>query len=59
MVVPHMVLFEGSAGETVRKNLLKYYDQRTLLCLPTGILYAQGVKASVIFFDAKPASKEP
>jgi type I restriction enzyme M protein len=51
------VLFEGGAGETVRKNLLERCDLHTLLRLPTGIFYAQGVKANVIFFDAKPASK--
>ena len=46
---------KGGAGETVRKNLLERYDVHTLLRLPTGIFYAQGVKANVIFFDAKPA----
>jgi type I restriction enzyme M protein len=57
MVVPDNVLFEGGAGETVRKQLLKQYDVHTLLRLPTGIFYAQGVKANVIFFDRKPASE--
>ncbi len=57
IVVPDNVLFEGGAGETVRKNLLERCDLHTLLRLPTGIFYAQGVKANVIFFDAKPASK--
>ncbi len=57
VVVPDNVLFEGGAGETVRKNLMERYDVHTLLRLPTGIFYAQGVKANVIFFDAKPASK--
>ena len=57
VVVPDNVLFEGGAGETVRKNLLERCDLHTLLRLPTGIFYAQGVKANVIFFDAKPASK--
>ena len=51
------MLFEGGAGETVRKTLMERYDLHTLLRLPTGIFYAQGVKANVIFFDAKPASK--
>lgn len=58
VVVPDNVLFEGGAGETVRKNLMERYDVHTLLRLPTGIFYAQGVKANVIFFDAKPASKK-
>lgn len=57
VVVPDNVLFEGGAGETVRKNLLERCDFHTLLRLPTGIFYAQGVKANVIFFDGKPASK--
>lgn len=57
VVVPDNVLFEGGAGETVRKNLLDRCDLHTILRLPTGIFYAQGVKANVIFFDAKPASK--
>lgn len=59
VVVPDNVLFEGGAGETVRKKLLETTDLHTILRLPTGIFYAQGVKANVIFFDNKPASKEP
>jgi type I restriction enzyme M protein len=59
VVVPDNVLFEGGAGETIRKNLLDRTDLHTILRLPTGIFYAQGVKANVIFFDAKPASKTP
>jgi type I restriction enzyme M protein len=55
VVVPDNVLFEGGAGETVRRNLLKQFDVHTLLRLPTGIFYAQGVKANVLFFDRKPA----
>ena len=57
IVVPDNVLFEGGAGETVRTNLLKQCDVHTLLRLPTGIFYAQGVKANVLFFDAKPAQE--
>lgn len=57
VVVPDNVLFEGGAGETVRRTLMERCDLHTLLRLPTGIFYAQGVKANVIFFDAKPASK--
>lgn len=59
VVVPDNVLFEGGAGETVRKKLIETTDLHTILRLPTGIFYAQGVKANVIFFDNKPASKEP
>jgi type I restriction enzyme M protein len=57
VVVPDNVLFEGGAGETVRKKLLESTDLHTILRLPTGIFYAQGVKANVLFFDNKPASK--
>lgn len=59
VVVPDNVLFEGGAGETVRKKLLHECDVHTLLRLPTGIFYAQGVKANVLFFDRKPASERP
>ncbi len=55
IVVPDNVLFEGGAGETVRRHLLNECDVHTLLRLPTGIFYAQGVKANVLFFDRKPA----
>ncbi len=58
IVVPDNVLFEGGAGETVRRNLLGQCDVHTLLRLPTGIFYAQGVKANVLFFDAKPAQEK-
>jgi type I restriction enzyme M protein len=59
IVVPDNVLFEGGAGETIRKRLLHDCDVHTLLRLPTGIFYAQGVKANVLFFDRKPASETP
>jgi len=59
VVVPDNALFEGGAGETVRKNLLKECDVHTLLRLPTGLFYVQGVKANVLFFDRKPGAKEP
>ena len=59
VVVPDNVLFEGGAGETVRQKLLKTTDLHTILRLPTGIFYAQGVKANVIFFDNREASKKP
>ncbi len=57
VVVPDNVLFEGGAGETVRRRLLHECDVHTLLRLPTGIFYAQGVKANVLFFDRKPGAK--
>ncbi len=56
VVVPDNVLFEGGAGETVRKKLLKTTDLHTILRLPTGIFYKPGVKANVIFFDKRPAN---
>lgn len=59
MVLPDNVLFEGGAGETIRKKLLETTNLHTILRLPTGIFYKQGVKANVLFFDNKPASKEP
>jgi len=59
IVVPDNVLFEGGAGETVRKKLLHECDVHTLLRLPTGVFYAQGVKANVLFFDRKEASERP
>ena len=59
IVVPDNVLFEGGAGETVRRKLLAESDVHTLLRLPTGVFYAQGVKANVLFFDRRPASEKP
>ena len=59
VVLPDNVLFEGGAGETLRRRLLKEFDVHTLLRLPTGIFYAGGVKANVLFFDKKPASESP
>jgi type I restriction enzyme M protein len=59
VVVPDNVLFEGGAGETIRRKLLHECDVHTLLRLPTGLFYAQGVKANVLFFDKKEASETP
>jgi len=59
VVVPDNVLFEGGAGELIRRRLLHDCDVHTLLRLPTGIFYAQGVKANVLFFDRKVASEKP
>ena len=59
VVLPDNVLFEGGVGETVRKKLLETTDLHTILRLPTGIFYANGVKANVLFFDGKPSAKEP
>jgi type I restriction enzyme M protein len=57
VVVPDNVLFEGGAGETVRRKLLHECEVHTLLRLPTGIFYAQGVKANVLFFDKRPGAE--
>ena len=54
VVLPDNVLFEGGAGEKVRRRLLQEFDLHTILRLPTGIFYAGGVKANVLFFDKKP-----
>lgn len=59
VVLPDNVLFEGGAGETLRRKLLADFDLHTMLRLPTGIFYAQGVKANVLFFDKKSASEHP
>jgi type I restriction enzyme M protein len=59
VVVPDNVLFEGGAGETIRRRLLYECNVHTLLRLPTGIFYAQGVKANVLFFENRPASTTP
>ncbi len=59
VVVPDNVLFEGGAGEKVRRNLLEKCRVHTLLRLPTGIWYSPGVKANVIFFDKREGRAEP
>lgn len=59
VVVPDNVLFEGGAGEIIRRKLLETTDLHTILRLPTGIFYANGVKANVLFFDNREASPSP
>jgi type I restriction enzyme M protein len=59
VVLPDNVLFEAGAGETIRRRLLAECDLHTILRLPTGIFYAQGVKANVLFFDRRPAAADP
>lgn len=58
VVVPDNVLFEGGAGEKVRRALLEQCRVHTLLRLPTGIWYSPGVKANVLFFERKPGRAE-
>ena len=58
-MLPDNVLFEaGKAGEGIRKRLLEGFNFHTLLRLPTGIWCSPGVKANVLFFDKRPASRE-
>ncbi len=59
VVLPDNVLFEGGVGETVRKKLMETTTLHTILRLPTGVFYKQGVKANVLFFDNHPATKKP
>lgn len=59
VVLPDNVLFEGGAGERIRRRLLEQFDLHTIIRLPTGIWYSPGVKANVLFFDKKPAATEP
>jgi len=59
VVLPDNVLFEGGAGETIRKRMLNEVEVHTILRLPTGIFYAQGVKANVVFFETKRITKNP
>ena len=58
VVVPDNVLFEAGAGETIRRRLLHDCDVHTLLRLPTGIFYAQGVKANVLFFRRREGAEQ-
>ena len=58
VVVPDNVLFEAGAGETIRRRLLHDCEVHTLLRLPTGIFYAQGVKANVLFFRRREGAEQ-
>ena len=51
VVLPDNVLFESGAGEVIRKKLLTDFNLHTILRLPTGIFYANGVRANVLFFS--------
>lgn len=54
VVLPDNVLFEGGVGERIRRKWLETCNVHTVLRLPTGIFYANGVKANVVFFDNAP-----
>ncbi|MCF0207034.1 MAG: N-6 DNA methylase, partial [Bacteroidales bacterium] len=58
VVLPDNVLFESGAGQTIREKLLKDFNLHTILRLPTGIFYANGVKANVLFFKKGEPTKE-
>ena len=58
VVLPDNVLFESGAGEVIRKKLLTEFNLHTILRLPTGIFYAQGVKANVLFFSKGTPTKD-
>jgi type I restriction enzyme M protein len=51
VVLPDNVLFEAGVGADIRRDLMDKCNLHTLLRLPTGIFYAQGVKTNVLFFD--------
>jgi type I restriction enzyme M protein len=51
VVLPDNVLFEGGNGTKIRQDLMDKCNLHTILRLPTGIFYAQGVKTNVLFFD--------
>src|SRR5579859_5875840 len=59
VVIPDNVLFASGAGEAIRRWLLRTCDVHTLLRLPTGIFYAQGVKANVLFFQKSQPQFDP
>ena len=59
VVVPDSVLFEAGAGAKIRERLMHECDLHTILRLPTGLFYAQGVKANVLFFERKSAAETP
>ena len=50
VVMPDNVLFAGGDGTSVRRELMNFCNLHTILRLPTGIFYAQGVKTNVLFF---------
>src|SRR5690606_6032112 len=51
VIVPDNVLFEGGKGKALRQALMQDFNLHTILRLPTGIFYAQGVRTNVLFFS--------
>ena len=58
VVLPDSVLTDGDSTKKVRDKLLKDYNLHTILRLPTGIFYANGVKTNVLFFDKGEPTKD-
>ena len=58
VVLPDSVLTDGGATAKVREKLMKDYNLHTILRLPTGIFYANGVKTNVLFFDKGEPTKD-
>ena len=58
VVLPDNVLFESGVGTEIRRDLMNKCNLHTILRLPTGIFYAQGVKTNVLFFT-KGSAKDP
>lgn len=58
VVLPDSVLTDGGATKKVRDKLMKGYNLHTILRLPTGIFYANGVKTNVLFFDKGKPTKD-
>ncbi|AUB79772.1 N-6 DNA methylase [Candidatus Thiodictyon syntrophicum] len=58
LVLPDNVLFEGNVGRSIRADLMDKCDLHTVLRLPTGIFYAQGVKTNVLFFTRGETQKD-
>ena len=57
VVIPDNVLFADGVGEAIRKDLLNKCNLHTILRLPTGIFYAQGVQTNVLFFTRGESDK--
>ena len=58
VVLPDNVLFVGGDGTSVRRELMNFCNVHTILRLPTGIFYAQGVKTNVLFFTRGETEKD-
>ena len=58
VVLPDNVLFADGEGERIRRDLMEKCNLHTILRLPTGIFYAQGVKTNVLFFTRGTTDKD-